>query len=134
MRTRSSRAILNCPQGPFLRARAPERLSALGQSDAAEWFSNWERGGILVEEARHLAQWDQTLTLIWFESGELPLGPEPAAAFGAGRSKGVNLVSREDEGDGELGLKELDGNLRWPGKKRRGNRRRTHQFPSVSVP
>jgi uncharacterized protein DUF955 len=36
--------------------------------DADLWFSNWERGGVLLEEARYLAQWDQVLTLLWFES------------------------------------------------------------------
>jgi Zn-dependent peptidase ImmA (M78 family) len=47
------------------RARAgdvPQRQ----EIDAADWFSNWENGGVLLEEARHLAQWDQTLTLLWF--------------------------------------------------------------------
>ena len=64
--------LLELPAGSVSqRSRAGEVLSA-GRSDAADWFDNWERGGTLVEEARHLAQWDQTLTLIYFESGELP--------------------------------------------------------------
>jgi len=111
---------LELPAGSIsARSRAGEVVSA-GQSDAAEWFSNWERGGILVEEARHLTQWDQTLTLIWFESGELPIGPEPSRSVRRWEVEGREpSYHREDEGDGELGLKELDGNLRWPGKKRR---------------
>ena len=32
----------------------------------------WERGGALLEEVRHLAQWDQTLMLLWFEDEEIP--------------------------------------------------------------
>jgi hypothetical protein len=40
--------------------------------DADIWFSDWERGGTLLEEVRHLAQWDQTLTLLWFEDEEVP--------------------------------------------------------------
>ncbi len=70
--------------------------------DARLWFSDWSRGGTLLEEARHLPQWDQTLTLLWFEDEELP-APEHA--------------TREEEE--EQGLAELDGTLPWPGKKRR---------------
>jgi hypothetical protein len=71
--------------------------------DADIWFSDWERGGVLLEEVKHFPQWDQTLTLLSFENDEVP----PA--------KREEL--REDEE--ELGLEELDGNLRWPSKKRR---------------
>jgi Zn-dependent peptidase ImmA (M78 family) len=69
--------------------------------DADLWFSNWERGGVLLEEARHLNRWDQTLTLLWFEDEEVPQ-PEYS-----------------EEVEEEYGLKELDGILPWPGKKRR---------------
>jgi hypothetical protein len=101
------------------RARAGEGVSA-GQSDAADWFSDWERGGILIEEARHLAQWDQTLTLISFESGELPLREESVRSDRRWETEGREpQYHRDDQGDGELALRELDGNLRWPGKKRR---------------
>jgi hypothetical protein len=47
--------------------------------------------------------WDQTLTLLPFENGEVPPAKKEEV--------------REDEE--ELGLEELDGNLRWPSKKRR---------------
>jgi hypothetical protein len=70
--------------------------------DADIWFSDWERGGVLLEIVRHFPRWDQTLTLLWFEGEEVP--PEKREL-------------REDEE--ELGLQELDGNLRWPSKKRR---------------
>jgi hypothetical protein len=111
---------LELPTGSIsARSRAGDVLSA-GQSDAADWFSNWERGGTLVEEARHLAQWDQTLTLIWFESGELPAAPEQIRSERRWEIEGRELPHRrEDQGDGEFGLKELDGNPRWPSKKRR---------------
>lgn len=56
--------------------------------------------GIVV---RHLATWDQTLTLLWFEDEELP-----------------EEHSREANGaDEESALQELDGILPWPGKRRR---------------
>jgi hypothetical protein len=73
--------------------------------DADIWFNDWERGGVLLEEARHFPRWDQTLTMLWFEDEEVP----------PPKREGEEL--REDEE--ELGLEELDGNLRWPSKKRR---------------
>jgi len=66
------------------------------------WFSDWDRGGVLREEARHLGQWDQTLTLLWFEDEEVPPPKRE------GREEAENL-----------GLEELDGILPWPGKRRR---------------
>ena len=42
------------------------------QCEADRWFAQWERGGVLLEEARHLEAWDQTLTLLWFEDEEVP--------------------------------------------------------------
>ena len=37
------------------------------------WFSDWRSGGMVLEEARYLKSWDQTLTLLWFElDGTLP--------------------------------------------------------------
>jgi hypothetical protein len=71
--------------------------------DADVWFSNWERGGSLLEDARHFAQWDQTVALLWFEDEEVP-------------APSRDRREREEE---EFGLAELDGVLPWPGKKRR---------------
>ena len=97
------------------RARAGENPSR-EEIDADVWFSNWERGGVLLEEARYLAQWDQVLTLLWFENEEMPaLAPQPSRRWDRDADE---RGSRDDED--ELGLKELDGNLRWPG--RRGRR------------
>lgn len=83
------------------RVRAGEACKGSEEIDADEWFSNWERGGVLLEEARHLDQWDQTLTLLWFEDEEVP---PPANRHGS---------EREDEA--EL-LEELDGKLSWKRK------------------
>ena len=67
------------------------------------WFSDWRRGGAVLEEARYLKSWDQTLTLLWFEDEEVP----PLRRNGS------------DTEDEEPLLRELDGILPWPGKKRR---------------
>jgi IrrE N-terminal-like domain len=91
-------------------ARARNGLPAdRTEIDAEAWLLNWERGGVFLEEARHLHQWDQTLTLLWFEDEEIPpLRLESSS----GR------VRREDDEE-DLGIQELDGQLRWPGKRRR---------------
>jgi hypothetical protein len=72
--------------------------------EADDRFDNWQPGGTLLEEARHLERWDQTLTLLWFEDEEIA---------SARRVPGRNDV------DQEQGLRELDGGLPWRGKKRR---------------
>jgi len=95
---------LDLPRGSLSeRVRAGEIANGPEKVDADIWFGDWERGGVLIEEVRYFPQWDQTLTLLSFETDEVP----PA--------KKEEL--REDEE--ELGLEELDGNLRWPSKKRR---------------
>lgn len=66
------------------------------------WFPDWDREGTLYEDARHLTQWDQTLALLWFEDDDLP--PRE------GRAKW------EEE---SYGLRELDGVLPWPGRRKR---------------
>lgn len=86
-----------------------ERLRAGGAYDGPEeigadiWFTDWEPGGALLEDARHLKQWDQTIALLWFEDEEVP-PPER------------DRHRREEE---ESGLAELDGVLPWPARKRR---------------
>ena len=95
---------LDLPRGSLSKeVRAGATADGSEKVDADIWFADWERGGVLLEEVRHFPQWDQTLTLLSFENDEVP----PA--------KRGEL--REDEE--ELGLEELDGNLRWPSKKRR---------------
>ena len=81
------------------RTRAGE---ALGREkiDADVWFSGWEHGGTLLEEARYLPKWDQTLSLLWFESEEV-----------------LTLARNHHERYwDEPVLEELDGNLRWPSR------------------
>jgi Zn-dependent peptidase ImmA (M78 family) len=78
--------------------------------DAGIWFNDWERGGTILEEVRHLAQWDQTLTLLWFEDEEVP-----TRKF---RDERGNIFNAEESEDDGL-LKELDGQLRWPSRHRR---------------
>jgi hypothetical protein len=91
------------PQGSVsARVRAGEVCEGAEEIAADNWFNDWNRGLTLLEEARHLGQWDQTLTLLWFEDEEtLP----PTRSW------------REEKED--LGLRELDGILPWPGRKRR---------------
>lgn len=78
-------------------AKGPQEIAA------DIWFNDWRRGGVLLEEARHLSGYDQILSLLWFEDEEVP--HEPGA-------------NSDDQGE-ETGLKELDGVLPWPGKRRR---------------
>jgi hypothetical protein len=102
---------LDLPDGCFskkVRAGAP--CDSPEEVDADIWFSDWECGGTLLEEARQLAPWDQTLTLLWFEDGEVP--PQK---FRDDRGE----IHEEEEKENEALLQELDGNLRWPGKRRR---------------
>ena len=86
-----------------------ERVRNGGKCDGPEeimadlWFNDWDRGGVLLEDARYLQRWDQTLSLIWFGDDEEVPPPKRSP--------------REEEE--EFGLRELDGVLPWPGKKRR---------------
>lgn len=70
--------------------------------NANEWFSGWMRGGKLLEEARYLSKWDQTLSLLWFESEEMPA---------------LARDHHERYWD-EPELEDLDGNVRWPSRSR----------------
>jgi Zn-dependent peptidase ImmA (M78 family) len=78
--------------------------------DADIWFSDWERGGTLLEEVRHLAQWNQTLTILWFEDEQVP-----GRKFRDEQGKS----HEEEESEDDALLSELDGQLRWPSKRRR---------------
>lgn len=73
------------------------------ECDADLWFAQWERGGVLLEDARHSETWDRTLTLLWFEDEDVP-----------------EKSSQESDGrDEEAALTELDGVLPWPSKRGR---------------
>lgn len=66
------------------------------------WFQDWERGLELTEMARHLPNYDTTLSLLWFEEEDLPA--VEIDRFGA------RIV---DDG----GLAELTGELSWDKKR-----------------
>jgi Zn-dependent peptidase ImmA (M78 family) len=68
------------------------------------WFDNWEKGGDLWELARHYARTDTTISLLWFDSEDLP-------------EVEVNRFGIRIKDDG--GLAELTGELPWPGRSRR---------------
>lgn len=102
------------PAGSLSARAQTDTTSERAEVSADLWFSDWERGGVLVEEARYLNQWDQTLTLLSFESEEVP-SLKRGSSERRWEPDGHEL--REDEED--LGLQELDGNLRWPSKNRR---------------
>ena len=68
------------------------------------WFQDWEKGLDMWEMGRHYQSSDTTVSLLWFDSEDLP--EKEVDRFG---------VSVEDEG----GLAELTGQLPWPGKSRR---------------
>lgn len=86
--------------------------------DVADWFTDWERGGVLQEEARHLSRWDRTLTLLRFQGQDVPAVTARARQEYRWEVEGRDDGSRREPED-EFGLRELDGNLRWPGKSRR---------------
>lgn len=89
-----------------------------GEIDAGDWFTDWERGGVLNEEARHLSKWDRTLTVLRFQGQDVP-----EATASTRQEYRWEVEGRDDgyrrEPEDEFGLRELDGNLRWPGKSRR---------------
>jgi Zn-dependent peptidase ImmA (M78 family) len=68
------------------------------------WFSNGVKGfNLLAEEAMSLREWDQCLSLIWFDDDLKPIGQ--------------SWDHHEDDDDPLL--EELDGILPWPSKSRR---------------
>lgn len=77
--------------------------SGPGEAEPDQWFEDWERDGSLYEDVRHITQWDQTLTLLWFDDEDLP----PPQA------------ERKRWDEETYGLRELDGMLPWPGKSKR---------------
>lgn len=100
---------IEVPQGSMsAKLRTGKPCDGTEEIEADEWFQNWERGGTLLEEARHLDRWDQTLTLLWFEDEEVPVP----------KRRSWDRDSRGDE-DEDVLLKELDGVLPWPGKRKR---------------
>ena len=85
------------------RVRAGETPRGPEEADPDQWFQDWDRDGSLYEDVRQLGQWDQTLTLLWFDDEDLP--PQP--------------TERRRWEEETYGLRELDGNLPWPGRAKR---------------
>jgi hypothetical protein len=85
------------------RMRAGAASTGSEEAEPDQWFEDWDRNGSLYEDARHFGQWDQTLTLLWFDNDDLP--PPPA--------------ERKRWEEETQGLRELDGILPWPGRNKR---------------
>lgn len=85
------------------RIRAGEKASGPEEAEADEWFNNWDCDGDLFEDVLHFNTWDQTLTLLWFDEEE---APPPRS-------------ERKQWEEQTYGLSELDGNLPWPGRRKR---------------
>jgi Zn-dependent peptidase ImmA (M78 family) len=95
---------MELPEGSLARrVRGGAANDGAEEVEADIWFEDWTRGDALMEDARHVAKYDQTIVLLWFEDDNVPPPRE-------GR--------REREVD-EFGLAELDGVLPWPGGKKR---------------
>jgi Zn-dependent peptidase ImmA (M78 family) len=69
------------------------------------WFQDWPQGYELTELAKHYPDYDETFSLLWFENDDGPDEP-------------VNTFSAKPAADDGL-LKELDGVLGFPEKRRR---------------
>lgn len=105
---RSARAFvrsgMDLPRDSYsARVRAGEAPSEPEAADPSQWFEGWEGDGSLYEDAKHLGQWDQTLTLLWFDDEELT-APQ---------------AERTRLSDDDFLLRELDGSLPWPGRSKR---------------
>ncbi|HEV8407793.1 MAG TPA: ImmA/IrrE family metallo-endopeptidase [Sphingomicrobium sp.] len=77
--------------------------SAPDEVDADLWFADCMIDGSLIEDARYLAGYDQTVSLLWFED------LQNTRSELARTSRGVDVG----------GLSELDGILPWPGRSKR---------------
>ena len=69
------------------------------------WFQDWPQGYELTELAKHYPDYDETFSLLWFENDDGP--DEPVNTFSAKTAANDGL------------LKELDGVLSFPEKRRR---------------
>lgn len=85
--------------------KASERAGESSSIAQDLWFTDWLQGYDLTEMARHYPEFDQTFSLIWFEEDDGPAEP-------------VNTFRKSPQVDDGL-LKELDGVLPWPGRKKR---------------
>ena len=107
---------MDVPGGAVSQRASASETTVSGEVPADVWFSDWERGGTLIEEARHLPRWNQTLSLLWFASEEVP---PPVRDRDRPRWAVEGRVLDESGEDEEDGLEELGLNTRWPGSRRR---------------
>lgn len=70
------------------------------------WFTDWPKGYELTEMAKHSPDFDEAFSLLWFEGDD---GPEDPVRNWSG------VPQTQDDG----GLRELDGVLSFPEKRRR---------------
>lgn len=99
------------PRTPIPSNSVAHRLWSTGESygessDISQdiWFSDWVQGYDLNEMARHYPDFQQTFSLIWFDTDDGPA--EPVKSF-------------THKTEATEGLAELTGELPWPGKRRR---------------
>jgi hypothetical protein len=89
------------PNSMAARLIRAEAIDGPIEVNADEWFDDWHKGGVLLEDARYSAHWNQALSLLWFDD-VTPSDDEYV-----------------DDDDEEPLLQPLDGVLPWPGKRRR---------------
>ena len=107
---------MDVPRDAVSQRASASETTVSGEVPADVWFSDWERGGTLTEEARHLPRWNQTLSLLWFASEEVP---PPVRDRDRPRWAVEGRALDESGEDEEDGLEELGLNTRWPGGRRR---------------
>lgn len=91
------------PGSVTARVCAGERCTGPEEVDPDVWFTDWTSGGTLFEEARFFPKWTQALTLLWGDEEELA------------ERRPAHETERSDDSE----YRELDGNLPWPGRRRR---------------
>ena len=92
------------PQGSVAqKLRSGHTITGPIEVDTDIWIENRRHGdAFLLEDSRLLSEWDQVLSLLWFEEDD-----------------GDSYDEFDDMDDDAYGLEELDGILPWPSKKRR---------------
>lgn len=93
---------MDIPQGSVARQLLDGlRVDGPIEIDSSLWLEQQKgRRAVLLEESYLLGEWDQILSLLWFESDE-------------------DSWTEDEDDDDEPALKELDGILPWPSKSRR---------------
>ena len=91
------------PQGSAAhKVRSNNVVDGPMEVEASKWLDETRsEGTFLLEDTRLLSEWDQTLSLLWFDESS------------------DNFDNGSEDTDDDDGLKELDGRLQWPSKKRR---------------